>query len=191
MASVEIIKQIIARIKTLYSYYAKDADVKTMLAVWEEVLGEYGDKEVAVAFKECLKSCKMPPTPADVTGKIEELKESQMKTDTELWVEFKKALNKANEYIYRFNQNAICENGKTSGEYARETVKKIFDSLSPELRIYLNNVNTLIDIARNYDSEALKFEKKSFSVRLPIIRKREKNKQMLAEVNVKGLLNSI
>ena len=189
MASRETIKQIIARIKTLYFFEYKNTDIKTLADVWEETLEEYTDAETAAGFKEALKTCSMPPKPADVIKRIEEIRESQNASAAELWDVLKKAVRRANDYVYRYGQSAIEADGKTSGQHAREAVKRIFENLPSEIKCYLNSVNTLEDMARSYDSEAMRFEKKNFENRLPTIRKREELRKQLAITGLaQGLL---
>lgn len=189
MASRETIKQIIARIKTLYFFEYKNTDIKTLTDVWEETLEEYTDSETTAGFKEALKACSMPPKPADVIKQIEAIRESQNASAAELWDVLKKAVRRANDYVYRYGHSAIEADGKTSGQHARETVKRIFEGLPSEIKCYLNSVNTLEDMARNYDSEAMRFEKRNFENRLPTIRKREELRKQLAITGLaQGLL---
>ena len=189
MASREVIKQIVARIKTLYFFEYKDTDLKTLISVWEETLEDYTDSEATAGFKQALKICSMPPKPADVIRKIEEIRDSQKTSSGELWDALKKAVRQADRHIYRYGQSAIENDGKTSGQHAREAVKDIFNKLPEEVRCYLSSVSTLEEMARSYDSEAMRFEKKNFERTLPSIRKREElKKQMVIEGLAQKLL---
>ena len=73
MASQNKIIEMIAAIKTIYSYYAKDTDVQMLVKTWAVLLKNYPDDAVEVAFYKCLQTCKMPPTPADVIEKLSDL----------------------------------------------------------------------------------------------------------------------
>ena len=84
MASQNKITEIIAAIKTIYPYYAKDADVSVLVKLWNSLLREFPDEVVEVAFYKCLQTCKMPPTPAEVLENIKAMQEATEPTDEEL-----------------------------------------------------------------------------------------------------------
>ena len=50
MASQNKIIQMIAAIKTIYSYYAKETDVEMLLKTWTMLLKDYPDNAVEVAL---------------------------------------------------------------------------------------------------------------------------------------------
>ena len=69
MASKKKISELIIAIKTLYPYYSKnsnDAENAVLIGTWDMLLKDYTDAEVGTALAQCLRTCKMPPTPADV-----------------------------------------------------------------------------------------------------------------------------
>ena len=71
MASKNKIIEMIASIKTIYPYYAKDTDVEMLVQTWTVLLKDYSDQEIQAAFYKALQTCKMPPTPADIIEKID------------------------------------------------------------------------------------------------------------------------
>lgn len=85
MASQNKITEMIAAIKTIYPYYAKDANVSILVKTWMALLNDYPDDVVEAAFFQALKVCKMPPTPADIIEKIKEMQASLEPTIEELW----------------------------------------------------------------------------------------------------------
>ena len=85
MATKNKITEMIAAVKTIYPYYAKDADVATLVKTWAVLLKDYPDDAVSVAFYKALQTCKMPPTPADVIENLDEMAKAMGQTDEELW----------------------------------------------------------------------------------------------------------
>ena len=92
MATQNKITEVIAAIKTLYSYYAKDTDLAVLVKTWGVLLKPYPDEVVEIALLKCFQKCKTPPTPADVIEQINLMIESTEETDEEIWGKFTKAL---------------------------------------------------------------------------------------------------
>ena len=174
MASKTKIAEIIATIKAIYPYYAKDSDIGITAKVWALVLKDIPDNIVEVAFLKCIQTCKVPPTPADVFEKISAMAELTKETDEELWSIYTKALKQTATQMYYFQFTCIEPNGKTQGENARIKVTSIWDKLPERLKQYIGSEGELMRMARNYGEEELKFEKTRFLKTLPTIKEREK-----------------
>ena len=175
MASKNKIIEMIASIKTIYPYYAKESDVEMLVKTWTVLLKDYPDNIIEPAFFKCLQTCKMPPTPADVIEKIDALLSVNESSDEELWSEYTEALRKtASEYYYI--------NYPKFGQDHRANIQRIWDGLSEKIKLYLGSKGELIRMATNYTDEELKFEKTRFLKAMPTL----KNKQefvALAENN--------
>ena len=171
MATTNKITEIIAAIKTIYSYYAKETDVATLVKTWNVLLKDFPDEAVDVAFYKCLQTCKMPPTPADVIEKIEAIYKANEPTDEELWSVFSKALKETERQVYYFRFNAIMPNGLTQGENARNRVETIWQELPEKVRKYIGGKGEFIRMSQ-YGEDDLKYEKNRFLKTMPIIHKR-------------------
>ena len=172
MATQNKITEIIAAIKTIYPYYAKEADVAVLVKLWNSLLRDYQDELVEVAFYKCLQSCKVPPTPADVLENIKAMAQANEPTDEELWNELIKALKETERQVYYFRFTAIETNGKTQGENARAKVELLWEKLPDRVRQYIGGKGELIRMAQNYNDDELKFEKTRFLKTMPIIKSR-------------------
>jgi len=175
MASKEQITLMIASIKDIYPYYAKNGNSTSIAKLWFELLCEYPDEEVAPAFKQAVKICKHPPTPADVIEQINKRQVVNQIDVYELWSILDKALDKtAREMAYiRFPI--------VSRDYHQKQIRKIFDSLPESVRHYIGSASELMRLAE-YDNEALKFEKNSFFKHIQVIESKNelKNSMMLS-----------
>lgn len=173
MASQNKVIEMIGAIKTIYPYYAKETDVKTLVKTWTVLLKKYPDEAVEIAFFKCLQSCKMPPTPADVIEQLNAMIELNEETDEELWSVYTKALYQTEKQIYYFQFTFVEANGKTQGENARAKVEEIWQGLPERLKQYIGSKGELMRIAQTYTDEELKFEKNRFLKTMPTIKKRE------------------
>ena len=178
MASINKITEVIAAIKTIYPYYAKDADVQTLVKTWNILLKDYSDEDVTTALYMCLQTCKMPPTPADLIERLTSLKSSLEPSDEELWEELTNAVRKGSGLIYRFQFNAVDANGLTQGENARRAFDGLWEGLPEKIRMYLGGRGEFMRMARSGDDEELKFERNRFMKTMPTIQKRHEYKQL-------------
>ena len=172
MASKNKITEMIAAIKTIYPYYAKEADVATLVKTWAILLKDFPDEAVNVAFYKCLQTCKMPPTPADVIEQLDEMARATEPSDEELWDEYRTALRKAGRLIYNFRFNAIASNGLTQGENARRQFTQLWESLLEKVKQYIGGEGEFKRMAQNYSDENLTYERTRFLKTMPTIQKR-------------------
>ena len=176
MATQNKITEIIAAIKTIYPYYAKDTDVSILVQLWNRLLKEYPDELIDACFIKCLQTCKMPPTPADVIEQIKSLVQSQEPSDEELWTVLTKALKEADRLVYYFQFTAIQANGKTQGDNARAEFDSLWESLPEKIKQYLGGKSEL-RVMSSLDDEDLKFEKNRFLKNMPIIQARQEHRK--------------
>ncbi len=155
MASKNKIIEMIASIKTIYSYYAKDTDVEMLVNTWTLLLKDYPDNAVEAAFYKCLQVCKMPPTPADVIEKMDAMLNAAQPTDEQLWSEFVAALKKVEAEVYYLKYPKF-------GVDHRANIQNCWDNLDNKVKQYLGSKGELMRIATNYTDEELKFEKNRF-----------------------------
>lgn len=129
--------------------------------IWLEILGGY-DKDLAMkAFYDVCKTEKYRITPAHIVEQIEKIENAFGKSDQELWAEFRRVLNKANDCVYKLKFKMIEENGKTQGENAQLELERLYEGLPLPLQRYCGNVSGLKDLSQ-LDDESLEFEKARF-----------------------------
>ena len=129
--------------------------------IWLEILGRY-DKDLAMkAFYDVCKTEKYRITPAHIVEQIEKIENAFGKSDQELWAEFRRVLNKANDCVYKLKFKMIEENGKTQGENAQAELQRLYKNLPAEVQRYCGNISGLKDLSQ-LDDESLEFEKARF-----------------------------
>lgn len=178
MASMKQITNIIAAIKTIYAYYARDTDVQALVKTWGMLLQEYEDEVVDKALYLCLQSCKTPPTPADLIDRIKAIQDAEEDTDEELWAQFTKALRKGYSLIYMFNATFVEANGKTQGANARDAFDRLWESLPEKLRMYMGGKGEFMRLARDYGEDDLKYERNRFMKVMPTLRIKQEYKRL-------------
>lgn len=176
MASQKKIVEMITAIKTIYSYYAKDCDIELLVQTWGVLLRDYKDDVVDIAFYNAMQSCKVPPTPADIIGRIKEMQKASDPTPESLWNELRAAIKETQKQMYYFRFNYIDNSGISQGDRARKKVDDVWNALNEKLKSYLSSKEEMIAIARN-DEDDLKYEKSRFLKTLPIIEKRIEDKK--------------
>jgi hypothetical protein len=195
MASQKKIIEMIASVKAIYPYYAKDADIEMTVKTWKVLLKNIPDDVTEVAFYKALQTCKMPPTPADILEEVKGLINANEPTDEELWGVFLKVLPKVSELRYMFRFTAMQSNGKTQGDNARDKAEQIWQDLPEKLKQYVGSKGELMRLAEYTDDE-LKYEKNRFMKSMPVIQKRQEyaelvsgNDLMIDGAAIGGLLN--
>ena len=183
MASKKVIIELLGSIKTIYSYYAKDADLELLVNTWDVLLHNYSDEEVKLGMFLSLRVCKYPPTPADIIEQIENQKQIEKPSEQELWGLYRQALREVNYYSYRINYNYIDSSGISQGEQARNAIESIWEALPQELKIYLGDKHELLRNARELNEADISYEKNRFSKTFPILQKRIEDKKLLAALS--------
>lgn len=179
MATQNKITELIASIKTIYPYYAKDTDVTALVRTWALLLKDYPDQAVEVAFYKCLQTCKHPPTPADVIEHLRAMIDSTEPTDAELWDIAAATLREMDKQKYYFRFNYVDASGMSQGERAMQTVDRLWDGLPQRVKRYFGSKNEMLRIS-GYTADELKFEKTRFFKVMPTIKKREEYATMTA-----------
>ena len=188
MASKNKIIEIIGATKAVYPYFAKETNVELLVNMWQMTLAYYDDKELETAFLLCLKTCKTPPTPADIIEQINSLQMADAPTDEELWYSFTEYLKESRRYVYSFGYTMTESNGKTQGQNAREKFHKLWESMPEDIKQFVGGEGEMIRIARADDDE-LKFERSRFFKTIPTIRKRKEIADMRNMIESKNNLS--
>lgn len=181
MATVNKITEMIAAIKTIYPYYAKDTDVQMLVKTWNLLLKNYTDEAVEIAFYKCLQTCKMPPTPADVIEQLNSISEAAEQTEEEMWRVLTKTLRDVERQMFYIKYPKI-------GENARDVIQNIWEGLPDRLKQYIGSKGEMMRMADGYSDEDLKFEKVKFFKTMPTIKKREEYTELKALLGNNTLL---
>ena len=176
MASKKCIIKAIGAIKTIYSYFGKDADIELLVDTWAALLSPYTDAEVDKGIYMALRVCKYAPTPADVIEQIETLRKIEKPSEMELWALYRKALKEVLYYSYRLDYNYIDGSGISQGEQARLRISQIWEQLPQELQIYIGDKQELIASAKALNHSELSYERNRFSKTFPLLEKRVADK---------------
>ena len=162
MATKRKIAGIIASIKTVYSYYAKDTDSAVLAKLWEASLSQYPDNAVEQAFLLCLQTCKMPPTPADIVAQIETASKASGVSEYELWDILTRALRETVNLIGEFGYTIIDrKTGLSQGQMARRRVDEIWDGLPEVLKQYLASKGEMMRMSQISEND-LRYERQRF-----------------------------
>jgi hypothetical protein len=189
MASQNKVIEIIAGIKTLYPYYAKDTNKQVLVKMWNALLQEYTDEIVDKAFYKCLQVCKMPPTPADIIEQINRMNKAGQKSEYELWDIYRKALRETQRQMHYFQYTYVDATGVSQGDQARKKVEDIWNGLPEELKVYIASKGEMMLLAQNSTDDDLKFEKQRFMKTLPTLAQRIADKKLLLDItNNKNLI---
>lgn len=181
MATKKNMAVMIATIKSIYPYYAKDTNIEVLAKTWLLLLQDYDDKIINNALILCMKECEMPPTPAHIIKKIEEMQPKA--TLTELWAEYVKALREVSRLQDNFEYTFIDDNGKTQGQNAKDKARQIYNNLPQELKIYVGSFGELLRKSRDIDDTSLKYAENNFMKIMPELRKEHKTR-LLGEKSV-------
>lgn len=178
MATQKKIIECIGSIKTIYSYYAKDTDVKLLVQTWGLLLADYSDEVVERAFFTALKRCKVPPTPADIIEIIGEAQKALEPSDEELWSIYHDALREVLRLTGMFGYTFVDETGISQGDQARQKVSSIWNGLPEKIKTYLATEGEMIRRARELNYTEISFEKTRFFKTMPVVRKRQEHERL-------------
>ena len=169
MAAQNKIIEMIATIKTIYPYYAKETDVENLVKTWSLLLKDFPDGVLDTAFYKCLQVCKQPPTPADVIEQVRNINKSQQMSSAELWNCYYKSLRETDRQVYAFRYTYVDASGVSQGDQARKKVTQIWNELPEAIKIYLSSESELIRKSQSLISgEDYEWEKKTFLRTLPV-----------------------
>lgn len=162
------ITQILELIRTAYDnvYIGKsEQDMFNLVELWYDCLKEYPQELVLQATKNAIKSCEFPPRIANVVSEVKKLQQANCKTDMELWAEL-------DSLLYVVYDTAKDLRYPQTYASARLKLQSIYDKLSEEIKLYIVNVSSLIDLAEmsERDKESFKFEKARFLKTLPALK---------------------
>lgn len=147
---------------------ANQLERELLVESWYEALCEY-PKEICVqAVNNVLKRAKFAPRLGDITEEILKLCYPDTKSDDELWAELSSVLPRVydvSRYL-AYPQYTKWANGK---------LEEIYAGLSDELKLFIVNRSTLVDIAE-MPPDSLQFERARFFKQMPVLKKHRSDK---------------
>lgn len=158
---IEIIELIRVNYDNAYSGLSED-EVKLLLDFWYESLKKYPREIVNAGVKNAINSCEYAPRLANIINEIKKFQQATELTNEQLWAELEGVLNK----VYQISRYLPYSQ---YSQWTDEELNKIYDGLSDELKLFVVNRSTLVEISEMTD-ESLQFERARFFKQMPILR---------------------
>lgn len=158
---LDLLKLIRINFENAYNFKSED-EAKILVAFWYDSLKEYPKEVVCQAVGNAIKRSEFAPKIANILNEIKVLNSLNEKTNIELWSELDGALSEvydAAQYL-RYPQHF---------EGAYEAITEIYNALSDEIKLFVVNVSSLVEIA-TMDAENKKFEKARFLKVMPSLK---------------------
>lgn len=160
------------------AYNFGDDEQSLLVESWYEALSEYPKEICDRAVNNALKYARFAPKLGDIVEEIEKLMNADSKSDEELWAELMNVTAKVYDISRYLKYEQYFKN-------ATSKLRDIYEGLSGELKLYVVNISTLIEISE-LPRESLPYEKARFFKQMPVLRRHAEEKQ-----TAKKLLESI
>lgn len=160
------------------AYNFGDDEQSLLVESWYEALSEYPKEICDRAVNNALKYARFAPKLGDIVEGIQKLMNADLKSDEELWAELMNVTAKVYDISRYLKYEQYFKN-------ATAKLRDIYDGLSGELKLYVVNISTLIEISE-LPRESLPYEKARFFKQMPVLRRHAEEKQ-----TAKKLLESI
>lgn len=161
------------------SYQTSSVNERTLLiASWYEILCDYPKEICDKAVTNALRKAKFAPRIGDIVEEIEKLLNADKKSDEQLWAELMDVCPK----VYDISRYLPYE------QYFNNATKKlneIYDGLSDDLKLFVVNLSTLIEISE-LTPDNLIYERARFFRQMPLLRKHDSDAQ-----NAKAFLAAV
>lgn len=151
---------------------------KLLISSWYEILCKYPKEICDKAITNTLRKASFAPRIGDIVNEIENILNADSKSDEELWAELMNVTTKVYDISRYLKYEQYFKN-------ATAKLRDIYDGLSGELKLYVVNISTLIEISE-LPRESLPYEKARFFKQMPVLRRHAEEKQ-----TAKKLLESI
>lgn len=160
----DIIKVIeLIRVNYDNAYTGLSADETKLLAdFWYDSLKKYSKEIVFECVKNAIYSCEYAPRLANVIKEIRRIQDANAPTNDQLWAELTDVLDK----VYQISRYLSYPQ---YSQWTDTELNKIYDGLSEELKLFVVNRSTLVDIAEMTE-ENLQFERARFFKQMPTLR---------------------
>ncbi len=163
----EIITLIKSNYENAYAGLSKD-EYRLLIKFWHESLNIYPREIVFQAAKNAIRNSEFAPRISNIITEAKRIVNASAPTDEELWAKLNEVLGKTFEYS-RYLSYAQYN------KWASAKIKEIYDSLPDELKLYVVNASTLIEISEQTPDEIV-FEKSRFFKNMPTLRQHYEDK---------------
>ncbi len=151
-----------------YKFETND-EFKLLLASWNDILSKYPKEICDLAVNNAISKAKFAPRIGDITEEIDKLLQAEnSKSDVELWAEImdvKREVYDTSLYL-RYPQHF---------EPAQNKLNEIYNGLSEELKLYIVNVSSLVEIC-SLSEENMPYEKSQFFRKMPELKNKFNDK---------------
>ncbi len=158
---IKIIELIRVNYDNAYSGLSKD-ETALLLDFWYDSLKKYPKETVFECVKNAINSCEYAPRLANIVKEVRRLQEANAPTDEQLWAELTNVLGQ----VYQVSRYLSYPQ---YSQWTNAQLNKLYDGLSEELKLFVVNRSTLIDIAEMTD-ENLQYERARFFKQMPTLR---------------------
>ena len=121
-------------------YNFGDDEQSLLVESWYEALSEYPKEICDSAVNNALKHARFAPKLGDIVEEIQKLMNADSKSDEELWAELMNVTAKVYDISRYLKYEQYFKN-------ATAKLRDIYDGLSGELKLYVVNISTLIEIS--------------------------------------------
>lgn len=158
---IKIIELIRVNYDNAYTGLSAD-ETRLLVEFWHESLKKYPREAVNEAVKNAINSCEYAPRLANVVEQIKRIRGANAPSDQQLWAELVGVLNK----VYQISRYIPYPQ---YSQWTNEELNKVYDGLSDELKLFVVNRSTLIEISE-MTVENLQYERARFFKQMPVLR---------------------
>ena len=158
---VKIIQKIRVNYDNAYTGFLPE-EMKALISFWYESLKMYPLELVNEAVKKAIISSEFAPRLANIMSEIRKIQTAGAPSDQQLWAELMGVLDK----VYQISRYLPYPH---YSQWTNRELNKIYDGLSGELKLFVVNRSTLVDISEMTD-ENLQYERARFFKQMPALR---------------------
>lgn len=158
---IKILELIRINYDNAYSGYNTE-QTKNLCDFWYESLKNYPKEIVFESVYSLIKRNEFAPRLANITDGIKALQNIDAPTDTQLWAELSGVLGK----VYQISRYLAYPQ---YSQWTDSELNKVYDGLSEELKLFVVNRSTLVEISEMTE-EALQYERARFFKQMPALR---------------------
>lgn len=144
-------------------------EAEMLINFWYDCLNKYSYETVYEATKTAISKSQYIPRLANIVNEAEKIVTADRKSDEELWAELTDKLYE----VYDVSRYLAYPQHYES---ASKKLDDIYASFSEELKLYVVNVSSLVDISE-LQPENLIYERVRFLKQMPVLRAHAKDKQ--------------
>lgn len=151
--------------------FKTEEETRLFIDYWYDCLKEYPREVVYKAFDNAIRHSEFAPKIKNILEEAEKLTSADKKTDEELWAELTSVLYE----VYDASRNLNPQYSEETRADGANRIDKIWGELSEEIKGYVVNKSTLIEISE-LDDGSRQYEKGRFLRRMPTVKESLKNR---------------